>query len=118
MSSSATVTASVNVSSSMNNDQDDEHNEQYQKSLELVFEVVLMLVVGLLGIAGNVAAVILFSRRQRGAQAKFHRLMMMLSLYDLAYIVLSLLLFTIPQASQELNIYRTETSSSFSNILH
>ena len=102
------MTSAVNASVTNNEHDDEETNEQYQKSLELVFEVVLMLVVGLLGIAGNVAAVILFSRRQRGAQAKFHRLMMMLSLYDLAYIVLSLLLFTIPQASkqaQELNIY-------------
>ena len=76
---------------------DPEEEEVFQKSMEFVFEVVLLSTIGALGIAGNTAALVLFSRQSK--QLKFHRLMMMLAAYDLFYIVLSLLLFTIPQIS-------------------
>ncbi len=61
-------------------------NKGYQKSMEFVFEVVLLSVVGVFGIVGNVAAVVLFSKQ--GIQLKFHRLMMMLAVFDLIYILL------------------------------
>lgn len=73
----------------------DEDDKNYQKSLEFVFEVVLLSIVGILGIIGNCAAIVLFARLK--LQLKFHRLMMMLSAFDLLYVVLSLMLFTFPQ---------------------
>ena len=73
-----------------------EEEKLYQKSMEFVFEVVLLSIVGVLGILGNSAAIALFSRHQT-VQLKFHRLMMMLSSFDLAYIVLSIVLFAVPQ---------------------
>ena len=79
--------------------QDPEEEEVYQKSMEFVFEVVLLSTIGFLGIVGNVAALFLFSRQSK--QLKFHRLMMMLAVYDLFYIILSLFLFTIPQLSSD-----------------
>lgn len=69
--------------------------------MEFVFEVVLLSCVGALGIIGNVAAICLFSRQS--IQLKFHRLMMMLATYDLFYILLSLILFTVPQISEAYN---------------
>ena len=57
-----------------------------QKSMEYLFEVVLLSAAGAFGLVGNVAAVALFSRQ--GIQLKFHRLMMMLAIFDLIYIAL------------------------------
>ena len=65
--------------------EDDEDNG-VQKSMEYLFEVVLLSVAGAFGLVGNVAAVALFSRQ--GIQLKFHRLMMMLATFDLVYIIL------------------------------
>ena len=65
--------------------EDDEDNG-VQKSMEYLFEVVLLSVAGVFGLVGNVAAVALFSRQ--GIQLKFHRLMMMLATFDLVYIIL------------------------------
>ena len=64
---------------------EDEENG-VQKSMEYVFEVVLLSVVGAFGLVGNVSAVALFSRQ--GIQLKFHRLMMMLATFDFIYIML------------------------------
>ena len=63
-----------------------EDNNGVQKSMEYLFEVVLLSGAGALGLVGNVAAVALFSRQ--GIQLKFHRLMMMLAFFDLIYIIL------------------------------
>ena len=57
-----------------------------QKSVEFLFEAVLLSGAGAFGLVGNVAAVALFSRQ--GIQLKFHRLMMMLAIFDLIYIAL------------------------------
>ena len=63
-----------------------EEENGLQKSMEYLFEVVLLSAAGAFGLVGNVAAVALFSRQ--GIQLKFHRLMMMLAIYDLVYIIL------------------------------
>ena len=65
---------------------EDDKEDGVQKSMEYVFEVVLMSAVGAFGLVGNVAAVALFSRQ--GIQLKFHRLMMMLATFDFIYIML------------------------------
>ena len=41
-----------------------EETEAYQKSLEFVFEVVLLVITGCFGIVGNTAAIFLFSRQE------------------------------------------------------
>ena len=70
----------------------------YQKSMEFIFEVVLLMAVGILGLIGNVSAIILFSRLEN--QLKFHQLMMTLSVFDTLYVVVSILLFAMPQLSK------------------
>ena len=87
---------SNDINGTISDDDVGEEEKLYQKSMEFVFEVVLLSIVGVLGILGNSAAIALFSRHQT-VQLKFHRLMMMLSSFDLAYIVLSIVLFAVPQ---------------------
>ena len=74
-----------------------EEGDKVQKSMEFVFEVVLLTIVGIAGMVGNTAAIILFSRLRN--QLKFHRLMMMLSTFDGLYILLSIVLFALPVIS-------------------
>ena len=64
---------------------------------EFVFEVILLSVISLFGFIGNISAIILFTTMKR--QLKFHRLMMMLSAFDLIYVALSFVLFALPRVS-------------------
>ena len=64
---------------------------------EFVFEVILLSVISLFGLLGNISAIILFTTMKR--QLKFHRLMMMLSAFDLIYVALSFTLFALPRVS-------------------
>ena len=64
----------------------EEEENGVQKSMEYLFEVVLLSAAGAFGLVGNVGLVVLFSRQ--GIQLKFHRLMMMLAIFDLVYIIL------------------------------
>ena len=75
-----------------------EEEVYYQKSMEFIFEVVLLLAVGIFGLVGNISAIILFSRLKN--QLKFHQLMMTLSAFDTLYVVVSILLFAMPQLSK------------------
>ena len=69
-------------------------------SAAFVVEGVLLLIVGIIGICGNIAAIVVFGRRRRN-QRNFHALMLSLAIIDLTYIIASLLLFSIPQFSEE-----------------
>lgn len=64
---------------------------------KFLFEAVLLLLVGILGIIGNISSIVIFSRIKK--QLKFHRLMMMLAVYDTFCILFSILIFTIPLIS-------------------
>lgn len=64
---------------------------------EFVFEVILLSGISLFGLVGNFGAIFLFSTMKR--QLKFHRLMMMLSAFDLIYVALSFMLFALPRVS-------------------
>jgi hypothetical protein len=44
-------------------DDNDGPEEPYQKSMEFLFEVVLMSLIGVLGIVGNATMILLFARR-------------------------------------------------------
>ena len=61
------------------------------------FQVVLLSAVSAFGLIGNISAILVFSTMKR--QLKFHRLMMMLSGFDLIYVVLSFMLFALPKVS-------------------
>ena len=63
-------------------------------SSKFLFEVVFLLIVGTFGIIGNLSSIIIFARIRN--QLKFHRLMVMLAVYDTFCIVLSIVIFTFP----------------------
>ena len=88
--------ASANMNVTINATSEDE--VYYQKSMEFIFEVVLLMAVGILGLVGNISAIVLFVRLEN--QLKFHRLMMMLSAFDTLYVIVSILLFAMPQISK------------------
>ena len=67
--------------------------------IEFIFEVVLITVVGTIGVFGNCALTMMFYKL-KGKQVKFHRLMILLTSFDTSYILLSVMLFTIPGISE------------------
>ena len=60
-------------------------------------EGIFLLIIGILGIIGNVMAIVVFARHT--LQKNFHALMLSLSAFDLIYITASILIFSIPQFS-------------------
>ena len=54
----------------------------------------LQVIVGLLGMVGNSMAIYWFSRKK--IQRNFHQLMFTLAIYDMFYIVISLIIFGLP----------------------
>ena len=73
-----------------------EHSEDASIT-EFVFEGILSSVISVFGFLGNIGAIVLFTKMKR--QLKFHRLMMMLSAFDLIYVTLSFMLFPLPIVS-------------------
>ena len=73
-----------------------EHSEDASIT-EFVFEGILSSVISVFGFLGNIGAIVLFTTMKR--QLKFHRLMMMLSAFDLIYVTLSFMLFPLPIVS-------------------
>ena len=61
------------------------------------FKVLLLSVISFFGLIGNIGAIVLFATMKR--QLKFHRLMLMLSAFDLFYVILSFMLFALPRVS-------------------
>ena len=92
------TTASNGVVANVTSSDEREEEVYYQKSMEFIFEVVLLLAVGILGLIGNISAIVLFARLEN--QLKFHRLMMTLSAFDTLYVIVSILLFALPQLSK------------------
>eukprot|EP00093_Oithona_nana_P008765 08765.XXX_270950_269375_1 [CDS] Oithona nana genome sequencing. len=73
--------------------------EDKESVTEFVFEVILLSGISLFGLIGNISAIVLFTTMKR--QLKFHRLMMMLSAFDLIYVALSFMLFALPKLYPE-----------------
>ena len=69
---------------------------------EFVFEVIFLSVISVFGLLGNIGAIVLFTTMKK--QLKFHRLMMMLSAFDLIYVALSFMLFALPKVSSNLSL--------------
>ena len=59
----------------------------------------LIAILGVCGIFGNTAAVILF-RRKRQYQSNFYALMSCLALFDMFYIILAIIIFSLPKFSK------------------
>ncbi|XP_023324623.1 FMRFamide receptor [Eurytemora carolleeae] len=55
---------------------------------------ILLVAVGLLGVVGNIFCIVWFSRKL--VQRAFHQLMLTLAVFDLLYVVISLILFGVP----------------------
>lgn len=87
---------SSQVVGSLNNGTGNEN--LFQASMKFMFGGVLLILVGSLGIIGNGIAIIIFSRVRK--QLSFHRLMIMLALYDTLFIMLSLVLFAVPAVNE------------------
>jgi len=67
--------------------------------VEYVIEVFLLTVVGCLGIIGNCWLLGMFARLQ--AKLNFHKLMMTLAVYDNLYIVLCMMIFSLPEIVED-----------------
>ena len=65
-------------------------------------EGVLLIIVGIFGIVGNLAAIAVFARQH--LQKNFHALMLSLSIFDLIYIIASIFLFGMKELNES---YRT-----------
>ena len=68
-----------------------------------VFEGVLVMILGGFGILGNCVLVGLFVKLRN--KLNFHRLMITLAIYDIIYILLCIIVFAVPQISEE---YKTQ----------
>ena len=68
-----------------------------QEHTDFIFQVIMILSVGILGIMGNTGALYRFSRLKK--PTKFHHLMMLISIYDLLCIVMMMLIFSLPRLS-------------------
>ena len=66
--------------------------------ISYVFEVILLIIFGSLGVLGNILMIKLFIGND--IKVNFHKLMMTLAVYDTIYILLSFITFTIPEISE------------------
>ena len=66
--------------------------------VKFIIEGILLLVVGIIGLFGNTVCIIMFSRLR--LQLKFHRLMILLFVYENIYLMFTLLVFSVPQLSE------------------
>ena len=64
-----------------------------------LYKGVFIALLGVCGIFGNTAAVILF-RRKRQYQSNFYALMICLALFDMFYIILAIIIFSLPKFSK------------------
>ena len=75
------------------------HNQNAHEDVQYILEFIAMIVVGAIGIIGNTIAVFVFSTMKQ--QLKFHRLMIMLFLFDNLFILLSFIILSFPHMSKE-----------------
>ena len=72
--------------------------------IELVFEVVLLGIIGSLGVLGNTAAIIMFFKKKD--KVNFHRILTMLIIFDNCLIIFNIIIFIIPHLNAD---YRMKT---------
>ena len=71
--------------------------------ITFVFEVILVVIFGFIGILGNCLLILLFSNTER--KLNFHKLMIALAVYDTIYILLCMIAFVVPELFTD---YKTE----------
>ena len=71
--------------------------------IKFVFETVLIIVFGFVGILGNCLLIGLFFKKD--TKVNFHKLMIGLAIYDVIYILLSIIMFSVPEIFED---YKTE----------
>ena len=72
--------------------------DDFSANVKFIIEGILLLVVGIIGLFGNTVCIIMFSRLK--LQLKFHRLMILLFVYENIYLLFTLLVFSVPQLSE------------------
>ena len=73
------------------------NEHEYHNEMEFVFEVLLLGITGLLGLVGNITAIGMFVTMKK--QLNFHRLMVMLLVFDTMLVFVNMLLFVTPYLS-------------------
>lgn len=71
---------------------------EFSVQVKFIIEGILLLVVGIIGLFGNTICIIMFSRLR--LQLKFHRLMILLFVYENIYLLFTMLVFSVPQLSE------------------
>lgn len=71
----------------------------FPEDIQYALEFVALLVVGGIGVLGNIAAIVMFGNLKN--QLNFHRLMITISIFDNAYIVLNLAIYSFPYVSEK-----------------
>ena len=67
--------------------------------ITFVFEAVLVIIFGLIGIVGNCLLIKLFFKKE--TKVNFHKLMIALAIYDTIYIFLSIIMFAVPEIFED-----------------
>ena len=70
----------------------------FSEDAQYALEFIALLIVGTIGIIGNTLAILMFGTLKN--QLKFHRLMIMISIFDMSYILLNFIIFAFPHASE------------------
>ena len=73
--------------------------KEWIERMEFVCEVALMTFIGVFGILGNLLTITMFLRMGSN-QLKFHRLMVLLAIFDITYIILNIWMFVVPGLSK------------------
>jgi len=84
-------------------------NEESKSITEFVLERVLLIIIGCLGIIGNLCIIGIFTRLRN--RQTFHRLMILLATFDTLYILFSFFIFSLP------SIFKSYDDSAFYNYL-
>ncbi len=79
----------------------------HQRRAAYILEGWCLLVVGCVGVVGNLSAIVVFGRQR--VQKNFHALMVTLAAFDLAYITVSAFIFSLPQFAPGFNTTRAYT---------
>ena len=84
-------------------------DEESKSITEFILERVLLIIIGCLGIVGNLCIIGIFTRLRN--RQIFHRLMIMLASFDTLYILFSFFIFSLP------SIFKSYDDSAFYNYL-
>ena len=76
---------------------EEERNCSKMEMTEFLFEGIFSSIVGIIGVVGNIAAMVYYQKRRSNLKSTFHGLMMALAAYDLIIIFSVILLISMPK---------------------